>query len=263
MIGPPPYGGGPRTAAPDPMEQPSLPDAACVSRRISTIVPARNYGRFLRSTLDGILRQAVADLEVIVVDDCSTDDTAAVVAAYGSRVRYARQAVRKGAGAAANLGTRLSTGEFLAFLDADDLWSDDKLSRQLAVLDADPRIDAVFGHVEEFFSSDLDPADRSRLTLRRAPAPVAGAMLVRRSAYLRVGPFGEPVDLGEFLDWYARALDAKLEMVTLPHVVLRRRVHAMNVGRHAASDRRDYLRVLKQSIDRRRAAAVTADTPGG
>jgi len=240
------------------MEQSFLPDAACVARRISTVVPARNYARFLGATLDGILRQPVADLEVIVVDDCSTDDTAAIVARYGSRVRYARHAVRKGAGAAANLGARLSTGEFLAFLDADDLWADDKLSRQLAVLDDNPRVDVVFGHVEEFFSPDLDPAGRARLTLRRAPAPIAGTMLVRRSSYLRVGPFAEPVDLGEFLDWYARALDAKLEIVTLPDVLLRRRLHAGNVGRHARSDRRDYLRVLKQSIDRRRAAAAAA-----
>ena len=237
------------------MEHLSLPDAACVPCRVSTIVPARNYGRFLGATLDGILAQAVDDLEVIVVDDGSTDDTAEVVAGYGARVRYARQPVRLGSGAAANLGVRLSTGEFLAFLDADDLWADDKLPRQLAVLQGDSRIDAVFGHVEEFFSPDLDPADRTRLTLRRAPAPIAGAMLVRRSSYLRVGPFVEQLDLGEFLDWYARSIDAKLVTVTLPDVVLRRRVHASNVGRHAASDHHDYLRVLKRSIDRRRAAA--------
>jgi len=222
--------------------------------RISTIVPAHNYARFLPETLDSVLGQAVPDLEVIVVDDASTDETAAVVAGYGDRVRYLRQPVQQGSGAAVNRGMAMATGEFLTFVDADDCWAEGKLRRQLAEL-ADESLDAVFGLAQEFLSPELSAADRDRVRLRRMPASIAGAMMIRRSACLRVGGFAEGVVLGEFLDWYARALDQRLAFRMLDEVVLFRRIHAGNLGRRVPSARQDYARVLKQSLDRRRAAA--------
>jgi glycosyltransferase involved in cell wall biosynthesis len=241
------------------MESPARPDATFTPRRVSTIVPAFDYGRFLPDAIDSALTQSVSDLEVIVVDDHSTDDTVDIVARYGDRVRYVRQPSQFGSGAAANRGVAVSTGEFLTFLDADDCWTNGKLATQLAVLDADARVDAVFGHAEEFFSPELDGATRALRTLRHLPAPVAGTMMVRRSAYFRVGGFAEGVVLGEFLDWYARAIDRRLVTRMLPDVFLRRRVHATNLSRTSRSAHQDYVRVLKQSLDRRRAAGADVE----
>ena len=117
---------------------------------VSVIVPTFNYGRYLNEAVESILAQGARDLEVIVVDDGSTDDTAAVLARITDhRVR----AVRKqngGVAAARNAGLDLARGRFVAFLDADDRWKPDKLERQLALLDSEPEVDIVFSDLSRF-----------------------------------------------------------------------------------------------------------------
>ena len=111
--------------------------------RISVVIPAYNRARRLPATLESAFRQGYDDLEVIVVDDGSVDDTREVVGTYGDRVRYVYQP-NAGAGAARNTGMRHATGELVAFLDSDDRWEDYKLSMQAAVLQARPDVGLVF-----------------------------------------------------------------------------------------------------------------------
>lgn len=111
--------------------------------RVSVVIPAYNRARRLPQAIDSVLAQGVAGLEVIVVDDGSTDDTRSVVEAYGDRVRYTYQS-NAGVGAARNTGMRQATGEFVAFLDSDDRWHAFKLSAQLALLDQRPDVGLVF-----------------------------------------------------------------------------------------------------------------------
>src|SRR5688572_20501170 len=93
---------------------------------ISCIVPVYNGERYIREALDSILGQTYPNLEVVVVDDGSTDATAAAVASYGNRVSYLWQP-NAGPVAARNLGLGAATGDYVAFLDADDLWHLEKL----------------------------------------------------------------------------------------------------------------------------------------
>jgi glycosyltransferase involved in cell wall biosynthesis len=110
---------------------------------VSAVVPAYNAARTLRAAVESILLQTVGDVEVIVVDDGSEDDTADVARAIAdSRVRLVSQA-NGGASAARNAGIRSARGPYVAFLDADDLWLPDKLARQLAVLRSRPDVHAV------------------------------------------------------------------------------------------------------------------------
>ena len=104
----------------------------------SVVVPTYNYGRFIREAVDSALAQTVQPVEVIVVDDGSTDDTPQQMAAYthDPRVRYLRQENR-GLSAARNAGIRAARSEFVAFLDADDRWKPEKLERQLACFTSD------------------------------------------------------------------------------------------------------------------------------
>lgn len=100
--------------------------------KVSVIIPAYNAEDFIREAVDSALAQTLRDLEVIVVDDSSTDDTPLILKGYGDRITVHRQA-NTGVSGARNTGTRLSTGEWVAFLDADDVWRPTKLEAQLAI----------------------------------------------------------------------------------------------------------------------------------
>ena len=99
---------------------------------VSVIIPTYNSGPFVTETIDSVLCQTHPHREIIVVDDGSTDDTPARVRHYGSKISYIRQS-NAGVGAARNIGIRAASGDYLAFLDSDDLWLPEKLEVQLAV----------------------------------------------------------------------------------------------------------------------------------
>ena len=113
--------------------------------RVSIIIPAYNQARFLAKAIESALGQTHSDLEVIVVDDGSPDNTAEVAARFdGSQnFKYVRQA-NTGAAGARNRGIRESTGDYLCFLDADDYYVPEKVARQAAQLDADPSLGWVY-----------------------------------------------------------------------------------------------------------------------
>jgi glycosyltransferase involved in cell wall biosynthesis len=111
--------------------------------RVTVVIPTYNRAGLIGASLDSLVAQTHQDWDAIVVDDGSTDDTAAVVAGYGSRVRYVRQENR-GVGAARNTGLRLATGDLVAFLDSDDLWHPYKLALQVAVCERLPEIGYLF-----------------------------------------------------------------------------------------------------------------------
>src|SRR5687767_5658816 len=102
---------------------------------VSVIVPAYNAAAFVAEAIDSALAQSHPELEVIVVDDSSTDDTPAVLQSYGNRITVHRQDNR-GVSAARNTGAQLATGEWIAFLDADDVWRPDKITQQLRIAQA-------------------------------------------------------------------------------------------------------------------------------
>jgi len=110
---------------------------------VSVIMPAFNAAYFIEEALLSVLAQNYQPLEILVVDDGSTDDTAAVVARFGDKIRYIRQS-NAGPGAARNKGLEFATGEWIAFLDSDDTWLPGKLAKQAALMAADPELGLSF-----------------------------------------------------------------------------------------------------------------------
>jgi glycosyltransferase involved in cell wall biosynthesis len=190
---------------------------------------------------------------VIVVDDGSEDETRSVAETYGDRIRFTSQE-RSGAGAARNTAVGLANGDYLAFLDADDRFLPEKLEHQLAALHADPDLDMVFGHVREFVSPELSAEVRAAIRPPAAQSPwkTPNLMLIRRDSFDRVGPFATDLRVAETVDWYARAIDSALKGLTLPQVVLERRLHPQNSGMRERDARSDYLQVIRASMERRR-----------
>jgi glycosyltransferase involved in cell wall biosynthesis len=223
---------------------------------ISIIIPVHNGDRYLAEAIDCVLAQTYPALEIIVVDDGSTDQSAAIAQGYERAVRYAYQS-QTGAGAARNRGVELATGDYLAFLDADDRWVADKLARQMDAFEHEPVLDAVFGQVQQFHSPDLPPEVKAQIYC--PPQLMAGylpsAMLVRRESFLRVGWFETHLQVGEFVSWYARATELGVRTQLLPELVAYRRLHQTNTSLQRRHTQTDFARLLKASIDRRRQAA--------
>jgi glycosyltransferase involved in cell wall biosynthesis len=222
---------------------------------VSVIVPTYNGSKHIRETLASVFAQSYRPLEVIVVDDGSTDSTAELVAACAPQARLIRQE-QSGHPAARNRGISASTGEFLSFLDHDDLWDPAKIQGQIECFRADPQLDLVFGHIQNFFSPELTEEDRKRLPVPLHPLPglLQGAMLAKRDSFMAVGPFSEERDMGDFLDWYGRAMILNCRVYMQPATVLHRRIHTTNFQRTHGHLRKQYLPALKQLLDRRREA---------
>ncbi len=114
--------------------------------RVSVIIPTYNNGRYLAGALQSVFTQTYTDYEVVVVDDGSTDDTKEVVEPFEKQVRYLYQA-NSGIASARNLGISWASGEFIAYLDADDIWYPNKLEKQVGFLDAHPEFGLVHSDV--------------------------------------------------------------------------------------------------------------------
>jgi len=220
---------------------------------VTAVVPVYNGERYLHEAIDSILAQDYEAMDVLVIDDGSSDGSADIARSYGERIRYHFQP-NGGLSAAQNAGVAEARGKYIAYLDCDDLWAPKKISLQMNVLCPQPEVDMVFCHVEQFYCPQT--ARERGVDVPVAPAVMPGyatsSMLARISVFERAGLFLSEFRIGEFLDWYARASDAGLASVMLDDVLLRRRIHADNMGVRDRDKRGDYLRVFKASLDRRR-----------
>lgn len=219
------------------------------SNQVAVVIPVYNGACYLAAAIESVLAQSLPPAEVIVVDDGSTDDGAAVACAFGPPVRVLTQ-TNRGPAAARNLGVAHSSGDLLAFLDADDLWLPDKLARQMQVLQDDPLCAAVVGGVENFISPELGVAQRWALAQAAAQTGDVhvGALLIRREAFRRIGGFDPRWRHTEFVEWWARAARLNLQYTVLPELVLRRRLHANNLTRREQNGRQEYPTMLREHV---------------
>ena len=218
---------------------------------VSVLIPCYNAAPYIAEALESVFSQIPAPEEVIVVDDGSTDDSAEVVRAFDPRVRFDQQPHR-GIGATRNRALQLSSGNLIAFLDADDVWPASSLQCRVDVLQLQPTIAAVFGLTDEFVSPELSAEARNEFVAAKAPrgGRVLGATLMRRSTFDVVGLFDAAVALPE-IDWWSRAAGLPVPLAPIDAVVLRRRLHPASTGALGRTDRSAYLRVLKAALDRR------------
>jgi glycosyltransferase involved in cell wall biosynthesis len=219
---------------------------------ISALIPVRDGVRYLGEAIASVLAQEIRPIEVVVLDDGSRDDSAALARSFGGAVRVVAQA-HAGIGAARNRLVQEATGDLLAFLDADDRWCPGALAAHVASLADAPAAAMAFGLVRQFVTPELPAEERARLVCPRDPARgfIPGASLIRRHAFARAGAFRTDLRVGEFVDWLMRARDAGLVATTHETTVLERRLHGSNTGRRERAAA-DYLAVVRAALARRR-----------
>jgi glycosyltransferase involved in cell wall biosynthesis len=223
---------------------------------VSVVIPVYNYERYLGEAVESVLSQTYRYLEVIVVDDGSTDRSGEVAKSFADRgVQYC-QMVHSGIGPTRNKGVELAQGDFIAFLDADDRWPLGKIERQLRAFESDPELEMCFGQALQLQNGpewESGVSDYEPEVPEMVPGMVPGTMLIKRDAFGRVGKFLGDWKVGEFIDWYARAVEMKIRSLVLPELLLWRRIHDSNQGVRERQSVSDYARVLKAKLDRKRA----------
>lgn len=207
-------------------------------KTISVVIPTYNYGRFIREAIDSALSQTYPPLEVIVVDDGSTDDTPQVLASYGDRIRAIRQE-NQGVGAARNAGIAAARGEYIAFLDSDDILKPTKLERDVARFEANPAIGLVhcgaesFGNdgrtisvsmtgLEGWVAPELLGLDREVIT-----APGSGIAVPKRVAE-EIGGYDARLQPSE--DWdFCYRIAVRYRVAFVPEVLVKYRLHGAGI----------------------------------
>jgi glycosyltransferase involved in cell wall biosynthesis len=220
---------------------------------VTVVIPTRNRAHLLEQTLASVLAQQAVSLEVVVVDEASDDDTPNLIAAVGgSRIRTIRHEVPRGVSAARNAGIAAARGEWLAFLDDDDLWAPDKLCVQLEAARAQGRTWAVTGAVS--VDNDLRVlagerplrADRMMEDLRRYNSIPVGAsnVVVRRDVLASVGEFSTQLrHMADWELWLRLAETGKPAVVPRPLVAYR--LHAASATLDTAIDAAEPLAELE------------------
>ena len=221
---------------------------------VSCVVAVFNGERYLAESLQSVLAQTYPRLELIVVDDGSIDGTAQVIADFGRRVRCIRE-TNSGLAAARNRGIAAASGDFLAFLDADDVWLPDKIARQMERFRTRPALEVSVTFIQNFWSEEHGPGvEAAPADLRPMPGYCSPTMVARRSVFERVGLYAPDLKTGACRDWFIRAREANVVFDMLSDVLVRRRLHAANMSRRPAKVD-DYARLVKRHLDRRRGRA--------
>jgi glycosyltransferase involved in cell wall biosynthesis len=217
---------------------------------ISVIIPVFNGERFLATAIENVLCQGMSSLEIIVVDDGSKDNTSEIAAKFSKHVRYYYQD-NQGPSAARNRGLLQAKGNFIAFLDCDDCWTENNLKvLHQAHLDF-PEADIIMGKIQE------ETFDKQSNAFKKKGGPIFTLSLVtilaKKSAVNKIGFFNESLRIGEDKDWFYRAREQQINLKLLEnHVSLHHRRHDANLTNNMAHSETYLLKLLRMSIERKK-----------
>lgn len=210
---------------------------------VSVIIPAYNVAPFIRETLESVFAQTFTDFELIVINDESPDtpQLEEAIKDYRSAIYYLKQS-NQGAGAARNAGLRLARGEFVAFLDGDDIWLPDFLHEQVSLARSNDGYDLVYADSVDF--GDARASTVSNMAVNQSHGEVTfkkllsgecnivtSTVVARREPIIRIGCFDESfINSQDFDLWLRLAKDAKARMTYQRKVLLRRRIHPASLA---------------------------------
>ena len=221
---------------------------------VSVIIPVFNGEQFLENAISSILVQDHHPLEVIIVDDGSTDNTAKLAASCKKKcaIKYLRQK-NKGPAAARNCGIKAASGDIIAFLDVDDLWPENKLRLQLEYMSEHPSVKIVSGYTQwMWYSGVLGGASIYKKAEKETVAFNLGSMIFKREIFDELGLFNESLRYGEDVEWILRAREKNVPIVVLDCTTLLYYKNPQSMTYRKDVIETDFLTGIKRSLDRRR-----------
>jgi glycosyltransferase involved in cell wall biosynthesis len=230
---------------------------------VSVIMPAYNSERYIADAVGSLLTQSGVEVEVIVVNDGSTDRTEGIVGAMASaepRIRLLTK-MHRGVAAARNAGLAAARADFLTFLDSDDLCAPGRLQRQAQFLIGNEAIEAVFGDLLLFDIAGNDGRPSAEARTKRVTGISLTTVLFRRSVFETVGHCNEAFQSAEDLDLLLRLWERRTALHFEGEVAVYYRRHDRNMTNNVAVTRQSILRALHQSLIRRRQAADSKPLP--
>jgi glycosyltransferase involved in cell wall biosynthesis len=211
---------------------------------VTVIIPVKDVDQYLSQAISSVLNQESAECTVVVVDAGSAKPII-ISEPYlsDSRVQLIRSNTPLTAGGARNMGLTYCKTEYLAFLDADDLWPLDRTKLMLSKFEHS-KVKVVVGLVQNFSSDTTN--QRLKVDQNIKTALLAGGILMKREILEEVGIFDPTLQSGEFIDWFQRIKSAGIICGYIDHIVLQRRIHSESTTARQIHDRPDYLKVVRK-----------------
>ena len=230
---------------------------------VSVVIPTYNSAQFIGEAVRSVLEQTYSHHEVIVVDDGSTDNSEDVLRLFGERIQYIHQENR-GPSAARNGGIRLAKGDYICFLDADDLWLPGKLEVQVSFMERHKDLGVVFSDHEEFDSTGI--VSESFIAAKNAYSEIVSSepikeafmklvmenfistptVMIRSCCFEKSGLFDETLKSVEDRDQWLR-ISAHFKIACLPAVVCKRRLHVANISREQEHSTAGRIKTLEKN----------------
>lgn len=217
--------------------------------KLSIIMPVYNAGSYLEEAVGSISNQTWnGEKEIIIVDDHSEDNSFAKAQCLGDRVVSVEHG---GAAKARNVGLQMSCGEYVLFLDADDVLSKDALENLFCAMEEDCNCDVVYGKAQDFVSPELSNEQKMRLKVRESSygGVLPGCALIKSSVFDRSGYFDENLSSGETVAWMINVKETGAVVREINQVTLRRRLHMTNTGRlKRGEEMKNYAAILRKRM---------------
>lgn len=219
--------------------------------KISVILPVYNVATYLAKSIDSVLKQTYQNFELIVINDGSTDDSLGILHSFTDERVVVLDQENKGKAYALNRGIRAAKGEYIAFIDGDDLWENDKLENQINIFELNPALEISFGKFEQFLSEELVQAKRKfRFIEKPASGLLIQTCLAKKEIFEKYGFFPDG-KMGEFIIWFDHARSKGLNYYMSEDIVAYRRIRENSLSQH-----KEYyssiLTLMKEKLDKKR-----------
>lgn len=218
---------------------------------VSVIIPCYNTSAYISDAIKSALTQTLKPLEIIVIDDGSTDDSLKKASSFTDASIKTIASTHQGIAATRNIGVTHAQGNYLAFLDADDLWDKNKLQKQKLFLQNHPELDGVFAKIQLFFAAELSKTEAKKydISSQSQASESACSLLIKTTSFQKAGLFNTEFQTGEFIEWYIRAKKANLHFLSLDETLAYRRIHGKNTTLTSRNSlHANYLKIIQMKL---------------